>query len=147
MNRMFAVFAAAAMAVALSVQSADAQGPRHRPDPRLTGVSIGVGAAATAGYFAINDWKWHWSNSSGLTPLAAWGMLTVGCAAVSPMVGTVVLDRPLTNREAGVLIASCVVPIVGGLLVNAAYDSHPEWETQAAPVRSVAVRKHHRRVR
>jgi hypothetical protein len=144
MNRMFAFLAAAAMTAAFSVQSARAQEWERRPDPRLTGVSIGVGAAATAGYFAINDWKWHWNNSSGLTPLAAWGMLTIGCAAVSPMVGTVVLNRPLTNREAGVLIASCVVPIVGGWLVNAAYDQHPEWEAQAKPVRAVAVRKHRR---
>lgn len=144
MNRKFAFFAAALMVAAFSARSANAQEWERRPDPRLTGVSIGVGAAATAGYFAINDWKWHWNNSSGLTPLATWGLLTIGCAAVSPMVGTVVLNRPLTNREAGVLIASCVVPIVGGWLVNAAYDQHPEWEGHAVPVRHVAVRKHRR---
>ena len=52
----------------------------------------------------------------------------IGCAALSPMVATVVLNRPLTFREAHYLIASCVLPIVGGWLVNQAYDAHPEWE-------------------
>jgi hypothetical protein len=49
------------------------------------------------------------------------------------MVATVVLGRPLTQREAHVMIGSCVVPIVGGWLVNEAYEAHPEWEPAAAP--------------
>lgn len=142
MHRISMLAATAVTAIAFSCQIANAQPPRHRPDPRLTAVSIGVGAAGTAAYFGINDWKWRWNNGSGLTALGAWGMLTIGCAAISPMVGTAVLNRPLTNREAGVLIGSCVVPIIGGWLVNAAYDAHPEWEAQPAPVRAVAVRKH-----
>ena len=56
------------------------------------------------------------------------GLTTIGCAAVSPMVATVVLNRPLTMREGHVLIGSCMIPIVGGWLVNEAYDAHPEWE-------------------
>ena len=60
--------------------------------------------------------------------------------AVSPMVATMVVNRPLTMREAHVLVASCVLPIVGGWLVNEAYDAHPEWEAGAVPVV-----KHHRK--
>ncbi len=47
-------------------------------------------------------------------------MTTIGCMAVAPIVGTVVLNRPLTLREGQVLAGSCVVPIIGGWLVNAA---------------------------
>ena len=127
MKRTLALVAACVAAFAFTVQAANA-GSRHHIDKRVKVVALGVGAASTAAYFAINDWKWKWSNSSGLTSLAAWGATTIGCAAVSPMVATVVLKRPLTNREAGVLLGSCVVPILGGWLVNEAYNAHPDWE-------------------
>lgn len=106
---------------------------RHGADRRLAAVSVGVGAASTAGYFAINDWRWKWDNGSGITHAAAWGITTIGCAALSPMVATVVLDRPLAQREGHVLIASCVLPFVGGWLVNMLYDAHPQWEADATP--------------
>jgi hypothetical protein len=139
MNKRLAIFAAVIAAFAFTCQSADANGRKHHIDKRIKAVSIGVGAASTAAYFAINDWKWNWHNSSGLSRWGAWGITTIGCAAVSPMVATVVLDRPLTMREAHVMIGSCVVPIVGGWLVNEAYEAHPEWEPAAMP----AVTKKH----
>jgi hypothetical protein len=46
----------------------------------------------------------------------------------------------MTQREVWVMTGSCVVPIVGGLLMNAVFDAHPEWE--AAPVK-VKHRKRH----
>jgi hypothetical protein len=128
MNRKLAIFAALIAAFALTCQSADAKGRRHHIDNRLTAVEIGVGAASTAGYFAINNWRLNgWNNSSGLTSLGAWGLTTLGCAAVSPMVATVVLDRPLSYREAHILVGSCVIPFVGGWLVNEAYNAHIFW--------------------
>jgi hypothetical protein len=128
MNRRLAFFAAVIAAFAFLCQSADAHG-YHHGGKRIKVVAIGVGAASTAGYFAINNWKWNnWNNSSGLTSLGAWGLTTIGCAAVSPIVATVVVNRVLTNREANYLVASCVLPIVGGWLVNQAFDAHPEWE-------------------
>lgn len=135
MNRKFAIAAAIIAAFAFVSQSAEAGGRHHRKvDKRVTAVAIGAGVASTAAFFALNDWKWgSWDNGSGFTRLGAYGITTVGCAAVSPIVATVVVNRPLTNREAHVLIGSCVVPIVGGLLVNAAYDAHPEWEPGYKP--------------
>ena len=62
--------------------------------------------------------------------------------AVSPIVATVpwsIARRAM--REAHVLVASCVLPIVGGWLVNEAYNAHPEWEAGSAP----PVVKHHRK--
>jgi hypothetical protein len=141
MNRKFIVFAALVAAFAFACQTAQAHGPRNHDKKKLAAVAIGVGAASTAGFFALNNWRWNgWDThgtAGGLTRLGAYGATTIACAAVSPMVGTVVLQRPLTMREAHVLVGSCVVPIVGGLLVNAIWDAHPEWEP-AQPV-------HHRR--
>lgn len=134
MYRKFALFAAliAAFAFAFASQSAEAGGYRHNDKKKIAAVAIGVGAASTATFFALNDWRWNGWNTNGtargLTRLGAYGATTIGCAAVSPMVATIVLDRPLTMREAHVLVGSCVVPIVGGLLVNAIWDANPQWE-------------------
>ena len=141
MNRKFIVFAALIAAFAFTSQAAQAHGPRHHDKKKLAAVAIGVGAASTASFFALN--KWHWdgwrtNHAGGLTRFGAWGATTMGCAAISPMVATVVLDRPLTMREAHTLVGSCVIPIVGGLLVDAIWDANPQWEAGAAPVR------HHR---
>ncbi len=138
-----AIFAAVIAAFAFTCQGADAHWRKHS-DKRLTAVSIGVGAASTAAYFGINDWRWNdWSNSSGLTRAGAWGATTIGCMAVSPMVATLVVNRPLTMREAHVLVASCVLPIVGGWLVNAAYDAHPEWEPDVKEHHAKHHKRHH----
>ena len=140
MKRSLALAAAVIAAFTLTMQTADAGGRRH-VDKRITAVAIGAGVASTAAYFSINHWRWNgWDNSYGLTRLGAWGATTLGCAAIAPMVATVVVNRPLTQREGHVLIGSCVVPLVGGWLVNEAYNNNPSWEPGAAPVR-----KHHRK--
>lgn len=142
MNRKFAVFAALIAAFAFTSQAAQAHGPRHHDKKKIAAVAIGVGAASTAGFFALNNWRWNgWDThgtAGGLTRLGAYGATSMACAAVSPMVATVVLNRPLTMREAHVLVGSCVVPIVGGLVVNAIWDANPQWEPAAKPM-------HHRR--
>lgn len=131
MYRKVALFAALIAAFAFASQSAEAGGYRHHDKKKIAAVAIGVGAASTVAFFALNDWRWRgWNTNTagGLTRLGAWGATTIGCAAVSPMIATVVLDRPLTMREAHVLVGSCVVPIVGGLLVDAIWDANPQWE-------------------
>lgn len=135
MKRIFALAAALLAATTLTLQTAEAGGKRHL-DNRLKVVAVASGAAATAGYFAINEWKWKWQHGSVFP--GQWGAIagtTLGCAAVSTMVGTVVVKRPLTQREGHVLVGSCVVPIIGGYLVNAAYNANPHWEPQAAVVK------------
>jgi hypothetical protein len=127
MNRKIAIFAAVIAAFAFTCQGADAKG-RHHINKRISAVAIGVGAASTAAYFAINNWSWNgWNNSSGLTRVGALGVTTMACAAVSPIVATAVLDRPLSYREAHILIGSCVIPFVGGWLVNEAYNAGILW--------------------
>lgn len=145
MVRKFAVFAALLAAFVLVTQAAEA-GSR-RVDPRLKTVAVGVGAASTAAYFAINDWNWKWGSNFAISQAGAIALTTIGCAALSPIVATLVLQRPLKYREAHILIGSCVVPIIGGWLVNEAYNAHlisaPD-ETPAKPTRPHA-RKHHAR--
>ncbi|HWK95003.1 MAG TPA: hypothetical protein VNR39_06245 [Pseudolabrys sp.] len=137
MKRFVALAAALVAATTLTLQTAEAGGKHHRKhiDNRLKVVAVGTGAAATVGYFAINDWRWKWGDN--VIP-GQWGAIagtTLGCAAVSTMIGTVVVNRPLTQREGHVMIGSCVIPIIGGYLVNAAYNANPQWEPQPAVVK------------
>ncbi len=134
MNRKLGVFIAAVAAVALTVQAADAES--RKIDPRLKVISTGVGVGTTAATFALNDWHWKWdSTRHGITAAGALAATTIGCAALSPIVATAVLDRPLTYREAHVLIADCVIPIIGGWLVNEAYNNGWLWAPDEKPVR------------
>ncbi|MDB5600292.1 MAG: hypothetical protein JWN71_2336 [Xanthobacteraceae bacterium] len=100
-------------------------------DPAVAVSSLAVGAAATGSYFWLrHNYRHH---NGALTPTAAYVGTSVACAALSPIVGTVIAQRPMTQREVWVMTGSCVVPIVGGLLMNAVFDAHPEWE--AVPVK------------
>ena len=132
MKRLFGMVTVAVAALALLCQSADAGSRRHRTDPAVRAAAIGVGVASTVGYFAINDWKlgggWDKKRSTGLTSGAAYTLTTIGCVAVAPMVATALARRPLTHREAHVLAGGCIIPIIGGWLVNAVWDAHPEWD-------------------
>jgi hypothetical protein len=100
-------------------------------DPAVAVSSLAVGAAATAGYFALrHEYRHHYGK---ITPTAAYVGTSIACAAASPIVGTIIARRPMTQREVWVMTGSCVVPILGGLVMNAVFDAHPEWE--AAPVK------------
>lgn len=134
MKRLLAVTVmAASMAFSAGAQ---AGGPQKlltgQRDPAVAVSSLAVGAAATAGYFALrHDWRHH---NGTVTPTAAYVGTSIACAAASPIVGTIVAGRPMTQREVWVMTGSCVVPIVGGLLMNAWFDAHPEWEARPVKV-------------
>jgi drug/metabolite transporter (DMT)-like permease len=125
----FGIFAVAVMAFALMCPSAEA-GPikRRKEDPRLTASGFVVGAGMTAAFFALRDWSWKEPRNAKVSGGAATVITTVGCMALSPIVGTVVVQRELTLREAYVMTADCIVPFVGGWLMSKAFDDHPEWE-------------------
>jgi hypothetical protein len=145
MNRKIVIFAAALAAFAFVTQGAQA-GERQHIDKRIKAVEIGVGAASTAAFFSLNNWNWKWdSGRSGITALGAWGLTTAGCAALSPIVATAVVNRPLTYREAHIMVADCLIPIVGGWLVNEAYNQHILWapDEPQQPVAAAPRKKRH----
>jgi hypothetical protein len=120
--------------------TAAADGPfgfLFRGDPKVTASGIAVGAAATGTYFAIAP-RHHQHIRNGFTRTGALGITTVGCMVLAPMIAAAVVDiaehRELTSREALGLTGGCVVPFLGSLFWNAAFDAHPEWERK--PVRA-----------
>jgi hypothetical protein len=128
MKKLLGMVIIAIAAVALLGQDAEAKS--RRVDPRVTAAGLGVGLASTAGFFALNNWRTTAQSThfSGLGLAGAYAVTSVACIAIAPLVASAVVNRPLTQREFHVLGAGCIVPIVGPLLVNAAYDAHPEWE-------------------
>jgi hypothetical protein len=137
MKHWLLAFSVAFGALALILQGANAAS-RH---PGVTAASIGVGAASTASFFALQGWSLkghHRSGALGSTGAAV--VTTAGCLALSPIVGTALTQRELSYREAYGLFADCMIPFIGAWLVDKAFDAHPEWEPDrvvARPARAV----------
>ena len=101
------------------------QGPWTVRDPRLAGSNFVVGAAATGTYFALRDNHHNWNNRHhrGIHSSAgAYAATSIGCPAASPIVGTLVVCQPLTQRDVFVSTGNCFLPIVGGWAMNAWFD-------------------------
>ncbi len=111
MARKCAIAAAALAAFCLAAQSADA-GPRRKIDPRIGATDTAVGLAWTGVALAAR----------GVSGGAVITGTTIGCMATGPMVATAVLNRPLTYREAHIIFGDCLIPVIGGWLVNEWYN-------------------------
>lgn len=100
-------------------------GPWTVKDPRLAASNLVVGGGATAAYFAIKDGSSVISRHSNISNSGfAYGATAIGCAAVSPIIGTLWVNRPLTTREVFVSTANCALPFVGGWVMNAWFDQN-----------------------
>jgi hypothetical protein len=139
-KKSLSVVAVAVAAMALLGQSAQAGDDfRFFPgDQRLVLPSVAVGVATTGAYFAIRN---HGGGGPHrFTQLSAWGLSTVGCMSLTPIVSGIVVQREMTRREVHVMMANCVVPFVGGWLMNSYFNHHPERDSVPPPV----MRHHHR---
>lgn len=147
MKRHIAIIVSAFAALAFTCQVANAGGRHHhhhKISKRVKVVAVGTGVASAVTYWSLLNWNWN-KHSSGYK-WGAYGAVTLGCVAVAPIVAAVATpERHLTNREVGVLVGNCVVPIVGGWLVNAAYDANPQWEPEHAKSHRRHHRGHHKR--
>jgi hypothetical protein len=109
-----------------------------RGDPQLIAPGVAVGVATTGAYFALRNR----SLANRMSVGGAIGLTTVGCMALTPMVSAAVVQRELTRREVHVMLANCVVPFVGGWLMDAYFDAYPERDSVPPPMR-VAMHHHH----
>jgi hypothetical protein len=135
MPRRVAVLAALTLAFAatlmLTCQPAEAFLRHRKVDPRVAEVSLGTGLAATLAYWSALDWSWNKRSSN--YKWGVWGATTAGCMVLSPMLAAAfVRERELTFREVWVMEGSCIIPIIGGMLVNAALDANPSWDPDLA---------------
>jgi hypothetical protein len=74
----------------------------------------------------------HCARFTSNRALKWYGITTVGCMALSPIISGLLVSynerRELRSSEAMGMLADCVIPIIGGWIVKAAYDAHPEWD-------------------
>ncbi len=102
-------------------------------DPKLADSNFVVGAAATGAYFGLRSGHrtGNWLSSKGghgiHSGAGAFAITTGFCAAASPIIGTMVTQRELTQREVFVSTANCVIPVLGGWWMNATFD-HYGWD-------------------
>jgi hypothetical protein len=92
-------------------------GPWTVRDPVLATSNAVVGGAATATYFAVR-------NGGSNAAWGAWALTSAGCIVVSPIVGTLVTNRQLTQREVWVGTGNCIVPFIGGWAMNNWFDAN-----------------------
>lgn len=135
-SRLLGAAAAVVAVFALACQGANAA-PRS---PNVTASHVVVGAGMTGAYLAaINQhrhghhWRWY---SKHLSP--KFGVLTTGgCMALTPMLGAAIVaaneHRELTSREVHVMLADCVVPFIGGWVMEAYFDQLEARQAAAAP--------------
>jgi hypothetical protein len=105
-------------------------------DPRLFwgGVGVGIGTDVASYYLTKkHGYPAHRPMSIGM----AYGVTTYGCAVVYPFIGTWLLNRPLTPREMYDGVGDCVVPFIGGMIVDAMLP-HDAWTDGTPPA------KHHK---
>jgi hypothetical protein len=97
-------------------------------DPKLAASNTVINAGATGAYFALRSGHrtGSWLSSKGGSGVhsatGAYVATSAACAAVSPIVGTIVTQRELTQREVFISTANCFVPILGGWWMNYAFD-------------------------
>jgi hypothetical protein len=102
--------------------------------PNVTAGQIIVGAGMTVAYIGLtcrhglNHCRPYTNNFS-----AKWyGLTTVGCFALSPIVGGALVSlnerRELRSSEVAMMLGDCLLPVIGGLIVKAAYDANPQWD-------------------
>lgn len=136
----FTSFAAPANAQSRSGYPHVVIGPFDLGDARIFWSGVLVGGAMTATYYSIDHVRHLKVKGDGRNfNTGAYGLTTVGCMALTPMVAAAWVHntegRPLTQREAMGMGADCVIPFVGGYLINAMFDANPQWEAKAAPAR------------
>ena len=74
----------------------------------------------------------HCARFDSKLSLKWYGITTVGCMALSPIIGGLLVStnerRELRSSEVFMMVGDCVVPILGGLIMKAAFDANPQWD-------------------
>lgn len=102
--------------------------------PNVVGAQIVVGAGMAAVYWTQTcHHNFHRCARFDSPKALKWyGITTVGCMALTPIVAGLLVSanerRELKSSEALGIAADCVLPIIGGWIMQAAFDAHPEWD-------------------
>jgi hypothetical protein len=102
--------------------------------PNVTTGQIIAGGGMTAAYLALNCHHGfrHCHRFTSRTSLKWYGLTTIGCFALSPIIAGGLVSynehRELKSSEVFMMMADCVVPIIGGWVMKSAFDANPQWD-------------------
>jgi hypothetical protein len=122
------MMALAALGLFAQTNKADAFFLSQR-SPNVEVGQIIAGGGMAAAYFALtchHNFS-HCERFTSANALKWYGLTTVGCFALGGLV-SMNEHRELRSSEVFIMTADCVVPILGGLIMKAAFDAHPEWD-------------------
>ena len=133
-----AIVAAAVAALAFSGTAAQAHKhhKHHKRHKQVETIQVVNGLVAQGIAWAIYDGSRHTSSAAW----GAYGAGVAGCVVLSPIVTTAIINRPLTMREAWVGGGNCALPLVGGWIVNAAFDANG-WDRYDTGPRPMKVKR------
>jgi hypothetical protein len=102
--------------------------------PNVQAGQIIAGLGMTAAYYAAicNRNFNHCARFDSARSLKFYGLTTVGCFALSPIIGGLLVSmnekRELKSSEVFMMVGDCLVPIIGGWIAKAAFDANPQWD-------------------
>jgi hypothetical protein len=102
--------------------------------PNVQAGQIIAGLGMTAAYYGMicNSSFNNCARFTSTRALHAYGITTVGCMALSPIIGGLLVSynekRELKSSEVFMMTADCLVPIIGGWIMKSVFDAHPEWD-------------------
>jgi hypothetical protein len=106
----------------------------HGQDLRLMYTGWLVGAGTGVASYLMTE-KHGNPGVRHVSPGTAFAVTSLACIAVYPIVGTIFLNRPLTPREMYTGVGDCIVPFVGGWIVDSLLP-HDAW-TDGTPPKKV----------
>ena len=102
--------------------------------PNVTAGQIIAGGGMTVAYFGLtckHNFS-HCARFDSARSLKWYGLTTVGCFALSPIIGGALVSlnerRELRSSEVFMMLGDCVLPIIGGLIAKAAFTANPQWD-------------------
>ena len=102
--------------------------------PNVMAGQLIAGVSMSAVYFSkvCHHGFNHCARFDSPRALKWYGLTTVGCFALSPIISGLLVShneqRELRSSEVFMMTADCVLPILGGWIMKAAFDAHPEWD-------------------
>lgn len=132
---LIALATAAVAALGLMMQGGSAQAFLLKDrSPNVTAGQIIAGGSMAAVYWTqvCNRNFSRCARFDSPRALKWYGLTTVGCFALSPIIGGMLVSmneqRELRSSEVFMMVADCVVPIIGGWVAKAAFDANPSWD-------------------
>ena len=99
--------------------------------PNVTAAQLVIGLGTSGAYLALTHRHHHKLFSGKFSP-KWYGLTTVGCMALTPILGAALVGanegRELKSSEVFIMGADCLVPIIGGLIMKSAFDANPQWD-------------------